>query len=104
LLVLYCWCYLIFLSAEKLTHASFSDWGPKIDVVGFCFLDLASDYEPPEPLLRWLESGDKAIYIDFGSIVSVYIVLKTNAFCFFYFLLLSASRFCALCSAVFLFG
>ncbi|RCV10464.1 hypothetical protein SETIT_2G114500v2 [Setaria italica] len=44
------------------------DWGPKIDVVGFCFLDLASNYEPPEPLLRWLESGDKPIYIGFGSL------------------------------------
>ncbi|CAN6197592.1 unnamed protein product [Urochloa humidicola] len=44
------------------------DWGAKIDVVGFCFLDLASNYEPPEPLLRWLESGDKPIYIGFGSL------------------------------------
>ncbi|CAN6209965.1 unnamed protein product [Urochloa humidicola] len=44
------------------------DWGPKIDVVGFCFLDLASNFEPPEPLLRWLESGDKPIYIGFGSL------------------------------------
>ncbi|XP_030529578.1 sterol 3-beta-glucosyltransferase UGT80A2-like isoform X2 [Rhodamnia argentea] len=31
------------------------DWGPKIDVVGFCFLDLASSYEPPDSLLKWLE-------------------------------------------------
>ncbi|CAD6220208.1 unnamed protein product [Miscanthus lutarioriparius] len=44
------------------------DWGPKIDVVGFCFLDLASNYEPPEPLLRWLGSGDSPIYIGFGSL------------------------------------
>uniref|UniRef100_A0A804ML81 sterol 3beta-glucosyltransferase n=1 Tax=Zea mays TaxID=4577 RepID=A0A804ML81_MAIZE len=44
------------------------DWGPKIDVVGFCFLDLASDYEPPETLLRWLGSGDSPIYIGFGSL------------------------------------
>ncbi|KAL6639462.1 hypothetical protein ACP70R_023192 [Stipagrostis hirtigluma subsp. patula] len=44
------------------------DWGPKIDVVGFCFLDLASNYEPPETLLRWLGSGDKPIYIGFGSL------------------------------------
>jgi len=44
------------------------DWGPKIDVVGFCFLDLASNYEPPEPLLRWLGSGEKPIYIGFGSL------------------------------------
>ncbi|KAF0909448.1 hypothetical protein E2562_036315, partial [Oryza meyeriana var. granulata] len=44
------------------------DWGPKIDVVGFCFLDLASNYKPPEPLLKWLESGEKPIYIGFGSL------------------------------------
>ncbi|KAF7845521.1 sterol 3-beta-glucosyltransferase UGT80A2 isoform X1 [Senna tora] len=44
------------------------DWGPKIDVVGFCFLDLASNYEPPESLVKWLEGGDKPIYIGFGSL------------------------------------
>uniref|UniRef100_A0A0D9WY29 Erythromycin biosynthesis protein CIII-like C-terminal domain-containing protein n=1 Tax=Leersia perrieri TaxID=77586 RepID=A0A0D9WY29_9ORYZ len=44
------------------------DWGPKIDVVGFCFLDLASNFNPPEPLLKWLESGEKPIYIGFGSL------------------------------------
>ncbi|KAG5071597.1 hypothetical protein JHK86_006808 [Glycine max] len=43
-------------------------WGPKIDVVGFCFLDLASNYEPPESLVKWLEEGDKPIYIGFGSL------------------------------------
>ncbi|KAH1154611.1 hypothetical protein AAZX31_18G137400 [Glycine max] len=44
------------------------DWGPKIDVVGFCFLDLALNYEPPESLVKWLEEGDKPIYIGFGSL------------------------------------
>ncbi|RAL40320.1 hypothetical protein DM860_006390 [Cuscuta australis] len=44
------------------------DWGPKTDVVGFCFLDLASNYVPPEPLLKWLEDGQKPIYIGFGSL------------------------------------
>ncbi|KAK9043652.1 hypothetical protein V6N11_071987 [Hibiscus sabdariffa] len=44
------------------------DWGPKIDVVGFCFLDLASSYEPPESLVKWLKDGDKPIYIGFGSL------------------------------------
>ncbi|KAF7805259.1 sterol 3-beta-glucosyltransferase UGT80A2-like [Senna tora] len=43
------------------------DWGPKIDVVGFCFLDLASNYEPPESLVEWLEAGTKPIYVGFGS-------------------------------------
>ncbi|GAY44578.1 hypothetical protein CUMW_082970 [Citrus unshiu] len=44
------------------------DWGPKIDVVGFCFLDLASTYEPPDSLVKWLEYGEKPIYIGFGSL------------------------------------
>ncbi|XP_039162166.1 sterol 3-beta-glucosyltransferase UGT80A2 isoform X2 [Eucalyptus grandis] len=44
------------------------DWGPKIDVVGFCFLDLASSYQPPESLVKWLEEGEKPIYIGFGSL------------------------------------
>ena len=48
-----------------------ADWGPKVDVVGFCFLDLASNYEPPESLVKWLEAGDKPIYIGFGSLVSL---------------------------------
>ncbi|KAJ3679965.1 hypothetical protein LUZ60_016243 [Juncus effusus] len=44
------------------------DWGPKIDVVGFCFLDLASNYMPDESLVKWLGSGDHPIYIGFGSL------------------------------------
>ncbi|XVF06944.1 hypothetical protein REPUB_Repub06bG0094800 [Reevesia pubescens] len=44
------------------------DWGPKIDVVGFCFLDLASSYEPPDSLVKWLGDGKKPIYIGFGSL------------------------------------
>ncbi|WCJ26755.1 Sterol 3-beta-glucosyltransferase UGT80A2 [Euphorbia peplus] len=44
------------------------DWGPKIDVVGFCFLDLASNYEPPEELVDWLGRGDPPIYVGFGSL------------------------------------
>ncbi|KAI4350144.1 hypothetical protein L6164_010653 [Bauhinia variegata] len=44
------------------------DWGPNIDVVGFCFLDLASNYEPPELLVKWLEAGEKPIYVGFGSL------------------------------------
>ncbi|KAK2986386.1 hypothetical protein RJ640_026650 [Escallonia rubra] len=44
------------------------DWGPKVDVVGFCFLDLASNYEPPESLVNWLNAGTRPIYIGFGSL------------------------------------
>lgn len=44
------------------------DWGPKVDVVGFCFLNLAGDYRPPESLLKWLEAGKAPIYVGFGSL------------------------------------
>ncbi|RDX81109.1 Sterol 3-beta-glucosyltransferase UGT80A2, partial [Mucuna pruriens] len=44
------------------------DWGQNIDVVGFCFLDLASNYEPPKSLVDWLEEGEKPIYVGFGSL------------------------------------
>ncbi|KAI8008187.1 Sterol 3-beta-glucosyltransferase UGT80A2 [Camellia lanceoleosa] len=39
-----------------------------IDVVGFCFLDLASNYVPPDSLVQWLENGRAPIYIGFGSL------------------------------------
>ncbi|KAK7987460.1 hypothetical protein PG989_007775 [Apiospora arundinis] len=45
------------------------DWGPEIDIAGFTFLDLASTFEPPQDLVEFLDSGDKPIYIGFGSIV-----------------------------------
>ncbi|CAN0897852.1 Sterol 3-beta-glucosyltransferase UGT80A2 [Linum grandiflorum] len=44
------------------------DWGPKVDVVGFCFLDLASDFDPPDELVKWLKAGPKPIYVGFGSL------------------------------------
>ncbi|KAK9998022.1 hypothetical protein SO802_017625 [Lithocarpus litseifolius] len=44
------------------------DWGPNIDVVGFCFLDLASNYQPPDSLVEWLAAGREPIYIGFGSL------------------------------------
>ncbi|KAI5082764.1 hypothetical protein GOP47_0002507 [Adiantum capillus-veneris] len=45
-----------------------NDWGPKIDVVGFCFLNLAQDYKPPDELVKWLAAGPPPIYIGFGSL------------------------------------
>jgi sterol 3beta-glucosyltransferase len=44
------------------------DWGPLVDVVGFCFLNLATDYKPPEDLLNFLKAGPPPIYIGFGSL------------------------------------
>ncbi|KAF1922729.1 glycosyltransferase family 1 protein, partial [Didymella exigua CBS 183.55] len=45
------------------------DWGPEIDVTGFVFLDLASNFTPPDDLKKFLDEGDAPVYIGFGSIV-----------------------------------
>lgn len=46
------------------------DWGEEIDIAGFVFLDLASKFEPPEELVKFLDEGDEPpVYIGFGSIV-----------------------------------
>jgi UDP:flavonoid glycosyltransferase YjiC (YdhE family) len=45
-----------------------SDWPYYIDVSGFFFLDLATNYKPSEDLVRFLEAGNPPIYIGFGSI------------------------------------
>lgn len=46
-----------------------ADWGKEIDLAGFVFLDLASNYKPPQDLSDFLQAGDAPIYIGFGSIV-----------------------------------
>lgn len=46
-----------------------SDWGPEIDIAGFVFLDLASNFKPPKELEDFLNAGDPPVYIGFGSIV-----------------------------------
>ncbi|XP_057993844.1 sterol 3-beta-glucosyltransferase UGT80B1 isoform X2 [Hevea brasiliensis] len=52
-------------------HGSLSDlptdWGPLVDVVGYCFLNLGSKYEPKEEFKEWIQKGTKPIYIGFGS-------------------------------------
>jgi UDP:flavonoid glycosyltransferase YjiC (YdhE family) len=45
------------------------DWGPEIDIAGYVFLDLASDYNPPKELTDFLDAGEPPVYIGFGSIV-----------------------------------
>ncbi|KKY38203.1 putative udptransferase [Diaporthe ampelina] len=45
------------------------DWADEIDISGFVFLDLASSFTPPDPLDKFLNSGDQPVYIGFGSIV-----------------------------------
>lgn len=45
------------------------DWGEEINISGFVFLDLASSFNPPQPLVDFLNAGEPPIYIGFGSIV-----------------------------------
>ncbi|KAF5363232.1 hypothetical protein D9758_008389 [Tetrapyrgos nigripes] len=45
------------------------DWKNHIDVVGFYFLDLATNYTPPDDLAQFLASGEPPVYIGFGSVV-----------------------------------
>ena len=44
------------------------DWAAYIHVSGFFFLDLATNYKPPEALVDFLRAGSPPIYIGFGSI------------------------------------
>ena len=45
------------------------DWHQEISVTGFVFLNLASSFDPPEELTRFLNDGPPPVYIGFGSIV-----------------------------------
>ncbi|XP_019453367.1 PREDICTED: sterol 3-beta-glucosyltransferase UGT80B1 isoform X1 [Lupinus angustifolius] len=44
-----------------------SDWGPLVDVVGYCFLNLQSKYQPREDFVQWIQKGPPPIYFGFGS-------------------------------------
>ncbi|WCJ43353.1 Sterol 3-beta-glucosyltransferase UGT80B1 [Euphorbia peplus] len=44
-----------------------NDWGSLVDVVGYCFLNLGSKYQPKEQFSEWIQKGAKPIYIGFGS-------------------------------------
>jgi UDP:flavonoid glycosyltransferase YjiC (YdhE family) len=46
-----------------------ADWGSYIDISGFYFLNLASNYTPPPDLAAFLAAGPPPVYIGFGSIV-----------------------------------
>ncbi|CAE6440349.1 unnamed protein product [Rhizoctonia solani] len=46
-----------------------ADWVSNVDVTGYCFLNLAKEYNPPRELVRFIEAGQQPIYIGFGSIV-----------------------------------
>lgn len=46
-----------------------NDWANYIDIAGFYFLPLASNYTPPDDLAAFLDAGPPPVYIGFGSIV-----------------------------------
>ncbi|KAH8831439.1 UDP-Glycosyltransferase/glycogen phosphorylase [Flagelloscypha sp. PMI_526] len=46
-----------------------ADWNNNMDVAGFYFLDLATNYTPSSDLAEFLAAGDAPIYIGFGSVV-----------------------------------
>ncbi|RVW48964.1 Sterol 3-beta-glucosyltransferase UGT80B1 [Vitis vinifera] len=50
------------------------DWGSLVDVVGYCFLNLGSRYQPQEEFVQWIQKGDKPIYIGFGSMITLFLV------------------------------
>lgn len=46
-----------------------NDWGQNIDISGFYFLDLATNFTPDAELDAFLKAGPPPVYIGFGSIV-----------------------------------
>ncbi len=44
----------LFLIGDELMHLGqcCTDWRLHVNVVGFCFLNLAADYKPPEELVK----------------------------------------------------
>lgn len=45
------------------------DWGSHINITGFPFLKIGSNYKPPQDLADFLAAGPPPVYIGFGSIV-----------------------------------
>ena len=50
----------------------YADWGSLVDVVGYCFLNLGSKYQPQDEFVEWIQKGPKPIYIGFGSMVYIF--------------------------------
>lgn len=47
-----------------------SDWGEHIHVTGYWFLDPKPAWQPPVPLVKFLESGPPPVYVGFGSMAN----------------------------------
>lgn len=46
------------------------DWGDHIHVTGYWFLDPKSNWQPPAPLVEFLQSGQPPVYVGFGSMAN----------------------------------
>lgn len=60
------WDYPVIYGLSRHIHRQPPDWPEHLQVVGPWQLP-AGDYKPPQPLVDFLESGDKPIYVGFGS-------------------------------------
>ncbi|MEZ4672467.1 MAG: glycosyltransferase [Anaerolineae bacterium] len=47
-----------------------ADWGVSVYQTGYWFLDEAQDWQPPDALRQFLESGSIPVYVGFGSMSS----------------------------------
>ena len=45
------------------------DWGPRVHVTGYWYLDHSHDWRPPERLARFLSEGGPPVYVGFGSMI-----------------------------------
>ncbi|KAG6408111.1 hypothetical protein SASPL_131114 [Salvia splendens] len=59
--------WLSYVIVDILIWWGLRDWGPLVDIVGYCFVDLGIKYEPPQELVEWMQKGVAPIYIGFGS-------------------------------------
>jgi UDP:flavonoid glycosyltransferase YjiC (YdhE family) len=46
------------------------DWGPRIHVTGYWFLDAAAAWRPPADLVAFLDEDPPPVYVGFGSMVN----------------------------------
>jgi UDP:flavonoid glycosyltransferase YjiC (YdhE family) len=44
-----------------------ADWGDAVHVTGYWYLNVGCDWQPPAPLVDFLQSGPPPVYIGFGS-------------------------------------
>ena len=76
-----------FIRRIDFTHY-FADWGPLVEVVGYCFLNLGSKYQPQDKFVQWIQNGPEPIYIlGLGAWYGDLSKLLVNLFIFFFFLL-----------------